>query len=106
METLVWGWDHMPKAIIFGKLMDLANPIVNRYRSDFFHDAMWISELPDQPVVFFYAISDNGTYIFPNGSERAINGYDTFRITVTHTSDNKWEFGAEKVYYPHTLLVT
>lgn len=95
METLVWGWNHMPKSIIFGKLMDLAMPIVKTYRSDFFHDAKWLYDLPNESIVFYYTIRESGTWI----SKTRDTVDPTYRITILKSEDGMrtWSFEAEQV---------
>jgi hypothetical protein len=94
VETLVWGWNTMPKAIIFEKMMELALPIVKHYRSDFYHDAMYLNNLEDRPTVFYYAIRETGTSIFD--APYMLNGHATFRITIEN-NDGDWSFGAERI---------
>ena len=96
METLAWGWDNMPKSFIFEKMMELALPIVNRYRSDFFHDAMYLNNLPDEPTVFYYSINENGTHIFPDTNYQYRDA-TVYRITISRFNRNDWGFEAEKV---------
>lgn len=96
METLCWGWNHMPKSIIFGKMIELALPIVKSYHSDFYHDVMWLEALPERSVTIYYTVRETGTWIStelykPNDSDTI------FRITVTDDGDGKWLYSAEKV---------
>jgi hypothetical protein len=107
VETIAWGWINMPKSLIFEKMLDLALPRLKTYRSDLFHDAQHINNLPDQiekPVDFYYAIRETGTTIL---DERAFANLSTlpdfrythkvYRITVDCQESSKWLFGAVEV---------
>ena len=96
METLCWGWQEMPRSLIFEKLLEIANPVVERFRSDLYYDAKWLSDLPDESTVFYYTVRDYGTHIFPTNDFKIEKG-TTYRITITRSDDNRWDFGAEKV---------
>jgi hypothetical protein len=96
METLVWGWEHMPKSLIFEKMLDLALPVVKSYRSDFYHDAKWLDSLPEESTEFFFTVRESGTWIATT-NDFNIEGGTTFRITIRRAEHNRWEFGAEAV---------
>ena len=96
METLAWGWPTMPRSMIFEKMMDLALPIVKHYRSDLFHDALWLKAIPDKSIVFYYTVRETGTWI--STTDDGLNRGDaTYRITVTRAANDNWEYGAEKI---------
>ncbi len=51
-------------ALVFGHLADLCAPVLQAYRSDLYHDAMWLTEhVTGQAVSFFFAFTDSSTYI-------------------------------------------
>lgn len=51
-------------ALVFGELVKLTHPVLQGFRSDLYHDAMWLSErLKGDDVTFFYAFDDSGTQI-------------------------------------------
>jgi hypothetical protein len=94
VETLVWGWNTMPRAIIFEKMMELALPIVKSYRSDLYHDAIFLENLENRPTVFYYMIRETGTTI--TDAPYTAPGNTTFRITIEN-NDGDWSFGAERI---------
>jgi hypothetical protein len=69
------------KALMFGQLADLAWPIVNNYRSDLFHDAMWIEEFAGKPCTFYFAADDCGTSI----------GTDLKLVALRSPDNNVWK---------------
>lgn len=48
---------------IFGILADIAWPVVYNYRSDLYHDAMWLNENLSGPDCFYFAVDESGTSI-------------------------------------------
>lgn len=49
---------------VFGKLADLSAPVLIAYRSDLYHDALWLQEhMTGQVLSFFYSFNQTGTYI-------------------------------------------
>ena len=48
---------------VFGILADIAWPVVNNYRSDLYHDAMWLNENLSVPDCFYFAVDKSGTSI-------------------------------------------
>ncbi len=51
------------RAPLFGRLVDLAVPVVESYRSDLFHDAHWLTEQVTDACVFYYGVRSTGTSI-------------------------------------------
>jgi hypothetical protein len=112
----LWGWSsweqgakHAVPQLVFGELVKLAAPRLERFQSDLYHDAMWLHrELPlrfsgdhEDAVVFHYAVSDYGTSI---GTEAdyvrlrvASGGGLQWRITVSNRGGGAWFFQAEEV---------
>ncbi len=73
------------KALLFGKLLDLASSTVEHYRSDFFHDACWIEKHVHGPTVFFFGFRQWGTSI---GTDRQAVAYgNDVAYSIVLTSD-------------------
>lgn len=51
------------RALLFGVLADIAAPIVQRYRSDLYHDARYVAEHVNGVCEFQYCARENGTHI-------------------------------------------
>jgi hypothetical protein len=51
------------RSMLFGELVKLVTPIVKRYHSDLYHDALWIKDNVEGPITFQYGVSKNGTHI-------------------------------------------
>jgi len=49
------------RALLFGALVDRAILVVQHYRSDLFHDALWIDEFVTGPTTFDYVVRESGT---------------------------------------------
>ncbi len=55
--------DQVP-ALVFGHLADLCAPVLQAFRSDLYHDAVWLQQnLTGQAVSFFFAYTDSSTFI-------------------------------------------
>lgn len=55
----------IPRAHLFGQLIELAMTEVRHYHSDFYHDAMWIHVYVtgQTDLEFYYGFDDCGTHI-------------------------------------------
>lgn len=51
------------RIMTFGVLADIAFPVVEHYRSDMYHDVLWINEHVNGPIEFFYSVNGWGTNI-------------------------------------------
>jgi hypothetical protein len=70
-------------SIVFGHMVDLVHPVLSAYRSDLFHDAVFLNEkLTGTEFTFFYAFDGSGTDIAVD--ETGISPREhLFRLTVT-----------------------
>lgn len=85
------------RAALFGKLLDLAFPIVEHYRGDIFRDALWIDRHVNGPCRFFYGVRDTGTSIgFSQRDVAAMDGNETYSVTLTE-NDGLWRAQIERV---------
>ena len=48
---------------VFGILADIAWPVVNNYRSDLYHDAMWLNDYLSLNSYFYFSVDNSGTSI-------------------------------------------
>lgn len=78
METRVWNlietktlvnganWDDAKSTVcatIFGKMVELAKDRVEHYRSDLYHDALWLDRELKGPMQFDWIARESGTFI-------------------------------------------
>lgn len=54
---------RVARAPLFGKLVALAFPILERYQSDLYHDALWIEQNVEGPMTFYFSCDESGTMI-------------------------------------------
>lgn len=79
------------RAALFGVLVALAGDRVKHYRSDFYHDAIWVKTNVSGPTGFFFAVADTGTEIgFDEALVRQIRPV-AWRVELTRTERGKWE---------------
>jgi hypothetical protein len=50
-------------ALLFGAMADIAVPIVTHYRSDLYHDAMYLRETVSPTCWFYWVVRPYGTHI-------------------------------------------
>ncbi len=63
-QTSTWAADEASvKALLFGHLANRAQPVVEHYRSDLYHDAMWLHEQVSGPTSFEWSCRQSGTHI-------------------------------------------
>jgi len=84
------GWDEdwntigtSVKALLFGKLMDEAVSVIDHYRSDWYHDALWIERNVTGPTSFYFGMREFGTSI---GHDRTAVMYGndvTYAVTLS-----------------------
>jgi hypothetical protein len=60
-----WGsWEDLHlsiKALLFGHMVKLATPVLQEYRSDLYHDALWLHTSVTGPIEFEWLIRPSGT---------------------------------------------
>lgn len=72
------------RALTFGRLVERAAPIVVHYRSDLYHDALWLAQWLTGPTTFYFACDDWGTGIGTDESlVRAVRPSNVWRVDVT-----------------------
>lgn len=60
------------RALLFDQLLERALPVVKEYRSDLFHDAMWLREhLTSERLEFDFMVRHSGTNIGTSASIQA-----------------------------------
>lgn len=75
-DTMIWmeerilvrggEFDHCSstlKAMIFGMLVDLSERRLHMYKSDLFHDALWLETKLNGPMEFYWIVRDSGTHM-------------------------------------------
>lgn len=100
--TLCAGWgDAVPSSLIFGQLAKRAAPVIDRYHSDLYHDALWIEAEIHGPDVFFWGVDECGTAM-GRGSDRN-PGFvlaarrTVYRVEVAHDDRDRWTMSFEAV---------
>lgn len=85
-------------ALVFEHLVRLAQPIMRAYRSDLFHDAIWLNEYvnniaPEDTKTFYWYLGDSHTHISKEPlPENCISSQDhCFTFTVSLTPYAWWE---------------
>lgn len=91
--TFLHSGDHeLSLPLLFGELVKLAQPIVEHYHSDLWHDAAWIREhIPTSMAVggayaFVYGVRDTGTSIGEDLGLTLPYNSDVWSITVHYRS--------------------
>lgn len=79
--TMVYGgqWEDARSTIrahVFGVMINLARDRVKNYKSDLYHDALWLSEWLIGPMRFDWIARESGTFI---------------GAVVQHITDSEWE---------------
>lgn len=68
-------------ALIFGRLAELAFPVLTAYHSDLFHDALWIRDtVTGELFTFFWSVDQSGTALSLDNTGMRENAY---RVTVS-----------------------
>ena len=96
-------------ALVFEHLVRLAQPIMRAYRSDLFHDAMWLNEYvnnipPDESKTFYWYLGDSHTHMSKEPlPENCVSSKDQrYTFTVSLTPNAWWELSiAEERKYPN-----
>lgn len=99
-RMLCYGtWDNSKstiKALTFGILVELSEGRIENYRSDLWHDALWIEQYITGPTTFEWVVRDWGTHI---GEAAAGFNYDVFGSSETvikyrfeiEDNDGRWK---------------
>src|SRR5262245_27163357 len=100
-EQWLTGWQSFEdgassiRALFFGTLANLAWPIVEHYRSDLFHDARWIADYVNGPMVLYFACDEWGTAIGTDAALIAAYRSNAWRVeliadTREHSTGAAW----------------
>lgn len=97
-NTLQWGgsWADAQstiRAVLFGTMVDLARDRIKHYRSDLYHDALWISENITGPRQFDWVVRESGTFIGEVVQYVSDDDWtDTvrYRFDIRVENDRKW----------------
>lgn len=52
------------QAAVFDVIAEISFPIIEQFRSDLFHDALWIRNTVNGPMSFYFSLNESGTYIY------------------------------------------
>lgn len=96
------------RALLFGAMLDRAESVVKHYRSDLFHDALWIEKYVASEMAWFWMVRTYGTHIGTDlGAAYTTWGKDadnvTYKVTLTKTRIS-WQVSFEVM--PTDLPVT
>lgn len=99
MTTHLIHNDTVEPQTVFAELLQLAQPVVEHYHSDLYHDAIWLKDnLPNlMDDGFYFGIRTHGTHI--GTDRRLIQNYNavTFHITFART---------DSLLHPWTMTIT
>jgi hypothetical protein len=69
------------RALLFGAMLDKAEPIVQHYRSDLYHDALWIDKHVNGEFTWYWMLRKHGTHVGTDLSDAvAVFGRDDFNV--------------------------
>lgn len=76
------------RALLFGAMLDRADGVVKHYRSDLFHDALWIEKFVAGEMTWYWMVRTYGTHIGTDlGAAYRTWGKDadnvTYKMTLT-----------------------
>lgn len=74
--------DDSTRALLFGELVTLAEPIVVNYRSDLYHDANWLAEFVNGEYMFYYGVRASGTHIGTDLDLISTYSERVYRVTI------------------------
>lgn len=80
------------KAKVFGILVELSEGRIKDYRSDLWHDALWLNEAITGPMSFDWIVRDSGTFIGESAEQVDMSmwaGAIKYRFELVH-NDSKW----------------
>jgi hypothetical protein len=106
MENMVWnliktknmmhtnlGWADIAstcRAFVFGEMVELANGRVNQYRSDLYHDALWLNEFLKEEMQFDWVVREWGTFIGTSAANYGISDKDLkYRFEIIN-DNGRW----------------
>lgn len=77
------------RQFVFDHLLQLTDGVVKSYRSDLYHDAMWLREYLTEPMAFYFSVGECGTHI---GTDEALSRYreHVYRCTVAVSDRRRW----------------
>jgi hypothetical protein len=83
------------RALLFGAMLDRAELIVQHYRSDLFHDALWIEKHVTGEFSWYWMLRKHGTHVGTDLSDAlAVFGRDDvniyFKVTLTRDRTTAW----------------
>lgn len=71
-----WGWSRgwadaksYLAQRIFGSLVALSQPVLERYQGDLYHDAVWIHKCDVAPSEFWFAVRNQGTHLYESSAD-------------------------------------
>jgi hypothetical protein len=94
--------------LVFGRLVRLAAPVIRRYESDLFHDALWLREhLAGTEFTFFWSVGESGTHIgtdeaLAHQAARILHHTGMYRVTVALDRRNRTVLAVFPPSTPHT----
>jgi hypothetical protein len=95
-------------ALIFDHLVRLAQPIMQDYHSDLFHDAMWLNEYvnniePGESKTFYWYLADSHTHISAEPlPENCVSSKDhVFTFTVSMELASWWQLTIQEERVHH-----
>lgn len=92
------NWDSVKSSVrckTFGVMVELAEGKIESYRSDLYHDALWINEIVNGPMSFDWIVRDGGTFIGETVQHVKIEewpGTVKYRFEILN-DDGKWQLG-------------
>jgi hypothetical protein len=93
------------RALLFGAMLDRAEPIVQHYRSDLYHDALWINEFIHGEFTWYWMLRQHGTHVGTDLSEAVKvfgrNDYNVyFKVTLVRDRTANWNVIFETLPLP------
>lgn len=92
-KVRLWGFSDTiqdsVKSKLFGEMLNRS--ITERYRSDFYHDALWIEKHVTGPMTFFWVTREWGTHI---GADETLvkvanaDGFVLYKVDLTVENGN------------------
>lgn len=103
-ELMGWGTfedlERTLRARLFGEMVALAQPVVDEYHSDLYHDVHWIDEHVNGETAFWFAVRTSGTHVGDMAkiaAEAGSPGLVLYRLTLTCDERNMWHLTVETV---------
>lgn len=90
-----WEMSHTTiKSKTFGVLVELSESRITNYRSDLWHDALWIDKFVTGPTTFEWVVRDYGTHIGEAAEVYDIERHGAaikYRFELERSDLDKWE---------------